>query len=202
LTFFPEVEFNKDNAAGAEQQADANGNVQEYFVGPYCSPQDSFAIHLGVFYNQYCSERVTSEVYMAELMYEAELPYSTTSLVDQSCIDCSKVDENQQNNNNNNNAPEVSETCEAMYNYAAKCEQKMEISNGAAQDNTGCEFINVVLPRVNTANKSFAATTVKGGKGAKAFAGIFAFTTALFASYAYFLYRKIKRGSVDLSSQV
>jgi hypothetical protein len=198
---FKEVEFNKDNAQGAEQAVDENGDAKEYFVGPYCSNKDSFSILLGVFSNMYCTAAVDPAVYQTDLLYENPLPYSSSSLVDTTCMDCSKVDENQNNNNNNNNAPEVSETCEAMYNYAAKCEQKMEIES-AYQDNTGCEFLNVILPRVNTANKSFASTTVKGGKGAKAFAGIFAFTTALFASYAYFLYRKIKRGSVDLSSQV
>jgi hypothetical protein len=162
--FFTEVECNKDNAQGAEQAVDENGEAKEYFVGPYCSNKDSFSILLGVFSNMYCTAAVDPAVYTTELLYENPLPYSDSSLVDTTCIDCSKVDENQNNNNNNNNAPEVSETCEAMYNYAAKCEQTMEIAS-AYQDNTGCEFLNVILPLVNTANKSSAAISSKENSG-------------------------------------
>jgi hypothetical protein len=159
-----EVEFNKDNAQGSEQAVDENGEVKEYYIGPYCSTADSYSIHLGIFSDPYCSRQVDSSVYQTNLLYESDLPYSTASLVDTECIDCSKVDENQNNNNNNNNAPEVSETCEAMYNHAAKCEQKMEIDS-VYQDNTGCEFLNVILPRVNLANKSFAAISSKDNSG-------------------------------------
>jgi hypothetical protein len=156
-----EAEFNKDNQWGAEQQ---DGEVIQYYIGPYCSPTDGYSIHLGIFSDPYCSRQVDSSVYTDYLKYEFELPYSTSALVDGSCTDCSKVDANQNSNNNNNDAPEVSETCEAMYNYAAKCEQKMEIDS-AYQDNTGCEFLNVILPRVNTANKSFAAISSKDNSG-------------------------------------
>jgi hypothetical protein len=177
-----------------------NNNGEEaavYYTGPYCSSKDSYSVHLGVFYDAYCSEHADVALY-ADVNYGVELPFASTSLVNSDCIDCKKVDDN---NNNNGNAAydEVSESCGDIYTYAAKCESKMEISS---PDTSACEFINNVLPKLNTAGKTFNSTAKSSGKGAKAFAVIFAFTTAMFAGYAYFLYRKIKRGSVDLSSQV
>jgi hypothetical protein len=105
-----------------------------------------------------------------------------------------KVDDN-----NDNGYDEPSESCTDLYENAAKCEAKMDISD---KDETGCEFINTILPRLTAASKSSGSSKAKTGKGATAFAVIFGFTTCIFAAYAYFLYRKIKRGSVDLSSQV
>jgi hypothetical protein len=148
LVFSSEVGFNRDNAAGAEQQANDDGSVSEYFIGPYCNLKDNFTVNLGLFADPYCSKSVDAELYMSELFYEADLPYTTVSIVDaDTCIDCSNVDENQNSNNNNNNAPEVSETCEAMYSYAAKCERNMTIDE---PDTSACDFIYGVVPPPNT----------------------------------------------------
>ena len=72
----------------------------------------------------------------------------------------------------------------------------------AYPDTTGCTFINEYLPKLEGASKSFMKTSGdSSGKAAIVFAWMFGLTTVLFGAYAYFLYRKIKRGAVNLSSQ-
>lgn len=171
-----------------------NNNGAVYYTGPYCSPSDGRSIYLGVFTDLYCSAITDHSVFAT--INGFELPFHSTSLVSGECHSCLKQNDN---NNGNNQYAEPSEACTDLYENAAKCEAKMDIST---KDETGCEFINNILPRLTAASKSTGSSKSKNGKGATAFAVIFAFTTCLFAAYAYFLYRKIKRGSVDLSSQV
>lgn len=183
-----------------------NNNNYQLFVGPYCA-SDSKSIRLGVFYDETCTTTAENglEAYKTN-NYGAELPFSTGSIVKHGdCVECKAVDEDanqNQNQNNGNNAYyqeeyDIIELCEQSYEMAARCEEKMEISN---KDTSGCDYINNILPRLESASKGIS-TSSSSGKAAKAFSGIFAFTTVLFAAYAYFLYRKIKRGSVDLSAQ-
>lgn len=168
-----------------------------YYIGPYCSPKDGFSIFLGIFFDAACISHANSTVY-AEVN-GADLPYANKSMVSSECIDCKK-----QNNNNNNGYDEAYDSCIELYAASAKCESKMSIAN---PDTSACDFLSSVLPTLDTASRAVntgASTSnkSKSGKGAKAFATIFAFTTVVFSAYSYFLYRKIKRGSVDLSSQV
>lgn len=181
-------------------QNNNNGDGVAYYIGPYCSRKDSYSIHLGIFTDAYCTAATESSLYYDG--YGGALPYSETSIVNSECIDCKKGQENN-NNNNNGNAQydEVSEACENIYPYAVKCETKMSTSINAYPDTSGCAYINEILPRSSITTKQ-SSSNGSSGKGAKAFAVIFAFTTTLFAAYAYFLYRKIKRGNVDLSSQL
>jgi hypothetical protein len=166
-----------------------NNNGVAYYVGPYCSPKDGKSIFLGVFTDAYCNTAGDAAVF--NTINGFELPFATTSLVNSDCLSCLAA-------NNNDNGDATSESCSDLYNNAARCETKMDISS---KDESGCDFINTILPRLTAAsNPSFKSA--KSGKGATAFAVIFGFTTCIFAAYAYFLYRKIKRGSVDLSSQV
>ena len=170
-----------------------NNNGVAYYVGPYCSTTDGKSIHLGVFTDAYCNAPGDAAAFAT--INGFELPYATTSLVDSECLNCLQANDN---NNGEEQAAEATESCTDLYNYAARCETKMDISS---KDESGCDFINTILPRLTAAsNPNFKAA--KSGKGATAFAVIFGFTTCIFAAYAYFLYRKIKRGSVDLSSQV
>jgi hypothetical protein len=66
-------------------------------------------------------------------------------------------------------------------------------------DTSGCEYINSILPALSTASSQIMAGNTSGGS-AGVFAGLFACTTILFGAYAYFLYRKIKRGGVQQMS--
>lgn len=202
------MEGGNDNNNNNNGNWDGENYYGNYFVGPYCSPKDGKSIYLGVFYDEGCTAQADVSAY-AQRNYGVELPFSSESLVDPNeCISCEEVDrENQNDNNNNNNnngdddaEPEIAELCAESYEVAARCEEKMEINY---KDSSGCEYINSILPRLDAASRkiSTGSSGSGSGKAGKAFSVIFAFTTALFAGYAYFLYRKIKRGSVNLSSQ-
>ena len=186
-----------------------NNNAQQYygnyFVGPYCSPKDHKSIHLGVFYDEACSAMADVSVY-GQKNYGATLPFSKTSMVSSGCISC--LDEQNNNNGNNNNGNNQNngnngnnqyyygnpkEMCTQMYEGAARCEKGMDLQY---PDTTGCEYIHKILPRLESASQAI----VYGGNGrAKGFAWLFGITTVVFGAYAYFLYRKIKRGSVSLN---
>jgi hypothetical protein len=94
------VEFGQANMKLMVSQQNAN-YYREYFVGPYCASNGK-GIYLGIFLDQGCSIPAESGAYES-LFYGASLPYSTQSIVDKSCISCTKVDENNNNNKNNNN---------------------------------------------------------------------------------------------------
>ena len=82
---------------------------------------------------------------------------------------------------------------------AVKCEAGMDVNY---KDTSGCEYIKNILPRLTSASRtsSVVGGGSSGGTAAVAFAWIFAATTILFGAYAYFLYRKIKRGAVTAGS--
>jgi len=180
-----------------------NNGEMELFVGPYCA-SDGKSIHLGLFYNEGCSNKADLSLY-EKANWGQSLPYSAKNqpiIRHGEWISCEQVDENQnqyqnnqnQYNNNNWNDREAIELCQQSYEQAAKCETGMDHYYA---DTSGCEFIKTTLPRLHAA----ASGGMSGGSTSSALAWLFGTTTALFGAYAYFLYRKIKRGSVTLASQ-
>ena len=167
-----------------------------YYIGPHCP--DGKHIYLGLFYDQGCSAQADVTQYAAR-NYGQELPYSKTSLVTPNdCIACKEVAVN----NNGYEEISIAEVCSNLWSGAARCEKSL--ANVPYPDSYGCDYIENILPKLDAAsrsNTSRSSYTIKQGKAAKAFATIFAFTTVLFAAYAYFLYRKIKRGVVALAQQ-
>ena len=190
---------NNNNNQGGYYNGQYYGNL---YVGMYCNPKDNKSINLGVFYDETCSNRGDTSLY-GERNYGATLPFSEHSdpIVVSECISCEDVDENQNNNNNNNNnwnQAEPNELCAQLYERSARCEKNMDIQY---PDSTGCEFINKILPKLESASSSFSRVSGgAGGSAAKALAWVFGITTVILGGYSYFLYRKIKRGSVSLSS--
>jgi hypothetical protein len=178
----------------------ANYYYGQYYVGPYCP--DGKSIYMGLFYDQGCSAKADVSQYAARM--GTELPYSSKSIVQENdCIACQTVAEengDNNNNNNNNNNVQIEELCSTIHAEAAKCEENTSITYA---DTSACDYIKNILPRLDAASRNIGTKTSysKPGKASKAFAFIFAFTTVLFAAYAYFLYRKIKRGVVALASQ-
>mmetsp|Transcript_24468 Transcript_24468/g.34508 ORF Transcript_24468/g.34508 Transcript_24468/m.34508 type:complete len:275 (-) Transcript_24468:702-1526(-) len=97
-----EIERFMECAELENQNNNNNGNNNNmYFVGPYCS-SDGSKIHLGVFSDETCTNRASSEIY-ADYNYGNALPYSSESIVDSDCLSCLQPKEEENNNNNNNN---------------------------------------------------------------------------------------------------
>eukprot|EP00980_Cylindrotheca_fusiformis_P008525 scaffold1807_cov140-Cylindrotheca_fusiformis.AAC.17 len=193
-----EIEGNNNNGNG--------NNQQQYYVGPICS--DGFDINLATFYDNGCSKKTESGIYES-LYYGSSLPFEKESMVTNDCIACKYVDEDQNNNGGNNNDDgdvEITELCEQSYEDAAKCEFGLSGSKYYA-DESGCDYINNVLPKLAKAASSITGSKVSravggggGGGAATAFAILFALTTVIMAAYSFFLYRKIHRAKVNLAS--
>uniref|UniRef100_A0A7S2Y2J3 Uncharacterized protein n=2 Tax=Entomoneis paludosa TaxID=265537 RepID=A0A7S2Y2J3_9STRA len=221
-----EMEADNDNNNGQNgngnynQNQNGNGNNYynadypnwdgEYKIGPYCA-SDGKSILLGVFYDDACTVPASNGASAYRNMnYGRALPYSSESIIPvDACVDCvdkEKEAENQYNNNQNNNNynnnqwnnMEPREFCTQAYEQSAKCEK----SGGSIYypSSTGCDFINKYLP-VLSSSTPFNISSGAGG-ASTVFAWLFAITTIMFGAYAYFLYRKIKRGgATGLSSQ-
>jgi len=188
-----------------------------YSIGPYCAA-DGKSILLGVFYDEGCTIPASggSQIYADMNYYNEPLPYSSESIIPlDTCVKCvdketeyeanynyNQNNNNNYNNNNNNNGNEnwynmePREFCTQSYELAAKCESTS--SSIMYPTSTGCDFINNYLPVLASTTSPFSAGS---GGGATVFAWLFAITTTMFGAYAYFLYRKIKRGgATGLSS--
>uniref|UniRef100_A0A7S4JT59 Uncharacterized protein n=1 Tax=Odontella aurita TaxID=265563 RepID=A0A7S4JT59_9STRA len=187
---------------------DAMENNEYMFIGPYCA--DGSDIYLGVFDDAGCVNHAEDGVSTFEKYNYRELPYARESLVGDECVSCEQVDEdanddnNNGNNNNNNGDVEILEMCERMYEQSAKCEANLEYSgysNYWYADNTACNYINNILPRLD---KAFGVRSSSGSGSsgpAKGFAWFFGITTFALAGVSYWLYTKVQRTSVDLSAQ-
>jgi hypothetical protein len=175
-----------------------NGNAVAYYVGAYCSPKDGKSIHMAVFSDAGCiTKEADTTIFSAN--YGMDLPYTSTSMVSSECIACAQTEANDNGEEN----VVYEEICQQTYENAAKCETNMD---SYYKDTSACDYIQNILPRLEAASRSInggsSKTSASGGsKAATAFAWVFAATTIMFGAYAYFLYRKIKRGSVALSSQ-
>ena len=197
------MEGGNDNNNGNYYYNGNNNNGDNYygqlFVGPYCA-SDGKSIHMGVFYDAGCSAVAPSKLY-ATRNYGASLPFSNEAIVSTSeCMSCKQVDRDNNNNYYYEEELEPTELCEMAYETAVKCETKMNINY---KDTSGCDYINTILPKLSSASRSsgiYGGKVGSSGNAGSAFAWIFACTTIIFGAYAYFLYRKIKRGSAQMSA--
>jgi len=198
----------------AQYYAYKNGNQQQYynqqqqqqavefFVGPYCSANGK-KILLGVFMDETCSFTAPDGIY-EKFHYGKELPYSSTSIIDNDCISCMEPveeDENNNNGNNNNNnnnqqQAEVLEVCERLYEPAGKCESNLNVY-GVYPNTLACDFIH----GLNSWGKTRIAATFKEAKKnvtPSVLAGVFAVTTVFFGGVSYYLHKKLERNNVGL----
>lgn len=188
---------------------EAMENYEAYYVGPYCA-EGGDGIYIGVFGDAGCVNHAEDGLDLyAKVMYRA-LPYSSESIVGDECVSCLQVDEdngNDDNNNNNNNngdEAEIVEMCERMYEEAAKCETNLDYSgysNYWYADETACNYINYILPRLDKAFGVKSRSASGDGGPAKGFAIFFGISTFALAGVCYWLYTKVQRTSVDLSAQ-
>lgn len=180
----------------------AYGYSQQYYIGPVCS-NSGRAIHLGVFTDNQCTSKAPSGTY-EKYNYGSTLPYSSESLVKNSCISCMKQAENQNGGENDGNGgnyyqqPEVNESCTQLYEGAAKCEKNLKAKSSTYRDTGSCTYINKILPALE---RVYYSKGGGGGKAATAFAWIFALTTIAASGVAYTFYKKVQRTTVGLSKQ-
>ncbi|KAL3798253.1 hypothetical protein HJC23_000167 [Cyclotella cryptica] len=158
-------------------------NKMELFVGPYCA-NGGKKILLGVFMEETCSYAAPSGIY-EKLFYGNKLPYSSDSLVTNSCVDCKEPDNyDNKNNNDQQDADKVLDVCQRLYEDAGKCESSL--SSSIPYPNTyACDFIKT-LPKVSRWSISKSAAVP-----AKALAGVFAITTVALGALTVFLHRKV-----------
>jgi hypothetical protein len=188
-----ELEDNNNNGG--------NGNYQLYYVGPTCS--NGFDINLATFTDSGCSSKAKSGVYEG-IMYGASLPFEKESMVSNDCIACLYVNQDGDDDGNNGDV-EINELCEQSVEDAAKCESGLSSVKYYA-DESGCEYINTILPKLAKATSSITGQKINrsamggGGGAATTFAVIFGLTTVVMGAYSFFLYRKIHRAKVNLSA--
>jgi hypothetical protein len=133
-----------------------NGDTNEArFVGPYCSPDDSTSIHLGVFAADGCAagplDAAAAETLLLRDYPEFGVPvlYLTTTMVENKCLSCVEEEEGSDTENEPVQQEQegakyrVSDVCLAPYVGAAKCEADMDSYH---KDTEGCDYIRNVLP--------------------------------------------------------
>ena len=178
---------------------DSDGEAIPYYVGAYCA--NGYKINLAVFSDETCSTKVSSNKY-SNANYGSSLPYTSESIVGKGCIACKEVDENadeDQDADEEENV-EIAEICENSYEQAAKCEKGLKNVKSSV-DTSGCTFISHVLPVMEHATTKISGKTkVVVSATATGFAIFFALTTAVFAAYSFFLFRKIHRAKVNLAA--
>lgn len=165
-----------------------------YFIGPVCASSGS-AVNMGVFKDMSCSTPAGSGVY-EKYNYGASLPFSSKSIVDNSCVSCKEYDEDENNNNNNNNyyeAAEPIELCQNLYMQSAKCENQMQ--GKTYPDSGSCTYINKIIPALENVYEKDGKT---GSPWSTAFAWIFLVTTLVASAGFYHFYVIAKRKTVNL----
>ncbi|KAL3924782.1 MAG: hypothetical protein SGILL_000828 [Bacillariaceae sp.] len=170
-----------------------NGQYQMYYIGAYCT---SSGVYAGVFTDSTCTKHAPSGTY-EKYNYGYSLP--TTPLVSSTCLSCGAYNNdgngnnNNGNNNNNNNNGGISETCMRLYEESLKCESNLK--GVSYRDTSGCEMINTILPRLNSAFKS-----LRRPSAAKISAWVFGVGFFALAGYLFLLHRKVMRQKKELES--
>lgn len=185
-------EFDVDEYLECEQVGDNDDDYNtKLYVGAYCSSNGA-SIYLGTFSDRQCSKKTSSSSYQTLTGYE--LPYTSTSLVGHDCVSCkepSEYDDDYNADQYDNDA--VTEFCEDLYDRSAKCEKNLKDVD--TKTTSGCNYIHKILPRLeNIAKNKRSPGTV--------WAGVFFLTTCIAGTYAFLLFRRLKRNkAIDLSAQ-
>ena len=165
-------------------------NNNEYYIGSYCSSQGG-AVHLGMFTDDACTNFADNNGGRTTY-YQLEgqsLPYSESSIVENSCWSCADQGENQYYN-------EPKQMCTDVYDIAGKCESNL--SNNYNKNENACGY----LSGIKTASGSSGIINSGNGRGnkvASAFITIFGISFVALGSYVYYLKTKLDRGRINLS---
>lgn len=167
----------------------SNAEYVPYYIGPTCS---GASVHLAVFTDAQCVEKAPSGTYENK-NGGYKLPYSTQSLISTKCVSC-KADDGNDGDNQYYQAPNPSDTCTGLYEGSGKCEPNLTGKYKSYRDTGSCDYINKIVPALSK------VYTSSGGGSSSGWAVFFGLTTLGFAGAAYHFYSKVKRTSVNLSS--
>ncbi len=165
----------------------ANNFQRGLYVGPYCSTNGR-KIFLGVFEDETCSILAPDGIY-EEFSNGESLPYSKESIVTSSCFSCAEPGKNgDKNDYDQQDDNKVANVCERLYEESGKCESGMNINYPSTQ---ACDFIRTLKKSIG-ANYEYPDSVL---------AGLFFVLTLIFGAVTHYLHRKLRRSSVQLSSQ-
>lgn len=176
---------NRQLANNNNQQNYQNNNNNEYYIGPYCSDSGG-KIVLGMFTDDTCTQFADDYggVYTYKTMTGVELPNSSTSIVDTSCMSCK----------DNDGGYYPKDECLDLYYAAGKCEKNLNLYNG---NNNACNYLQGI--KTTTRSGVIVNGRVSANRVASAFIGIFSVSFVLLGSYVYYLRTKLNRSKVLLS---
>jgi len=197
----------------AEAQADDDAG-NEYSMGAYCS-DDGSKITIGVFSDAYCST-INSDLDAATFLgYNGFSDHVLMAAYSTDCISCLQEVEDDGNGDDaadDYQQPETSETCQALYDAAGKCESPTSFEGGyldyyssqASNEDAICSFISSLDSGTYDQTGEIVIgdggiKTVSGGSnttgGQKFFLTILILSTAGLAGYAAMLHQKLTGGS-------
>jgi hypothetical protein len=122
-----------------QYNADKDGDYADgvFYVGPACTA-DGTGVRVALYSDADCmtlEETVTFEDISAGI----SLPYADGGLVSPSCESCYSVDDN--------GAAGLNEMCLGLYEYAGKCETKMDTFHTSGKVETACDSISSLVPK-------------------------------------------------------
>jgi hypothetical protein len=194
------------------------------YAGPTCASSGT-KIKIGVFSDEYCNildvSKDVDDYLMDDDGYQMKLSHALLKTVyaEDSCVSCTKVEDNQERKLEDAQAAEVLDMCQALYEDAAKCEKTHGFDGGysdysgyanqLSQEEVVCDYIEsikagsydekgeIVVYGANSANGGGAKTT-GGQKFALTF---FVLGTVGLAGYAGMLHSKLTGGSSGLATK-
>lgn len=195
--YYYQQQQGNSNNNNQQQYYNGNNNNQnqemKLYVGPYCSANGQ-NIYLGTFMDETCSYPAPAGTF-EQFNYGQALPYSSDNLIDDNCVSCKEpADEDENNNGDNDDEDEVLEICERIYEDAGKCESGLASGVTYYPNTYSCDFIDGLKAPGSMTKSSISVSA------SKIFVGLFAATTVVFGGVSYYLYQKVDRSNVDLSS--
>lgn len=175
-----QAQFNLKEYMECKKLDAGNDDGVVFYVGPHCSEQGG-AISLQVFTDDACTE--VSEQSFASLM-GYELPFSTESIVDSSCLSCKEIAENE-NQNDAYDQDQVREGCEALYKYAGKCESNLPSSTASWPNTNACTYLEGV--KIIRQNGIIDTGSSRASATATAFIVILAMAFCAMTFYVWYL---------------
>jgi len=177
-----EFEFQNDD--------DDDGNNNVFYASMYCA-EGGNAINLGLFTDEECTVKDTSNAY--KKYYGETLPYSYKSIVGRGCTSCKNpYYEANDDDQNQNDEDEVNEMCMDLYDQAGKCETNLKIDYPTTN---ACNYIHNVVPSLED--------LFKGTKMARVSTLTVFFAVMCFGllGVCYYLFKREKITNINLSDQ-